>query len=121
MALYPSLEDMKVDQMIREQNKMGQFLIENSKKYSPNVSESSQIQNSTVLYPALGDYMGLELTDAMIIANMPEYKEIALNSQSDLSSTFTGLIAPVSDKVALQRAQITNGIREVYILKYSSL
>lgn len=33
-------------------------------------------QSSTVLYPSLNDYMGLELTPEMIASNMPEYSAV---------------------------------------------
>lgn len=32
---------------------------------------------SASLYPALGDYMGLELTEEVIAQNMPEYAVVA--------------------------------------------
>lgn len=34
---------------------------------------------STMLYPSLGEYMGLELTEETIAQNMPEYSRVKRN------------------------------------------
>lgn len=70
MALYPSLEDMKLDQLIQAQN---QAFVQHAPP--PTQSEfptAPQVPNAA-LYPALGNYMGLELTEEVIAMNMPEY------------------------------------------------
>lgn len=76
MSLYPSLEDMKVDQMSRAQvSQMGLQHDQAPPPYPNNVSMSS---NGSPLYPALGEYMGLELSEAIIAENMPEYSQVAV-------------------------------------------
>lgn len=74
MSLYPSLEDMKVDNMIRAQ--MAQQDIAHSSyhqsyQYQPSSTPPSAPRQ---VYPALGEYMGLELSPEIIAINMPEYQ-----------------------------------------------
>lgn len=72
MSLYPSLEDMKVDQLSRAQNQAVAAAIE-----APNYGTTDHSA-----YPNLGDYMGLELSEAVISENMPEYMALALQQQT---------------------------------------
>lgn len=73
MSLYPSLEDMKVDNMVQAQ--LAQYPPPNSNYYpsAPNSTGTISGGNRT-MYPALGDYMGLELSQDVIALNMPEYQ-----------------------------------------------
>ena len=89
MSLYPSLEDMMVDQMAQvSQVPWQEFII---KHCSPQAQQSmvappppqprqvaalpypSAPSSSSSAYPGLAEYMGLELTEDIIRANMPEY------------------------------------------------
>lgn len=67
MSLYPSLEDMNVDNMVRSQ--MAQV-------HAPPPYNPMAMQRPTTgqVYPALADYMGLELSQDAIALNMPEYQ-----------------------------------------------
>lgn len=76
------------------------------------------------LYPGLADFMGLELSEEVIAANMPEYlrnNQVAVPSNNSIISSTTlsgGMIAPLSGQsVGLQRAQVTHGIRELILCK----
>lgn len=75
MSLYPSLEDMKVDNMVRAQ--MAQYQAAPPPAYQPMYqalpSPGHGAPNAHV-YPTLGDYMGLELSQDVIALNMPEYQ-----------------------------------------------
>lgn len=74
MALYPSLEDMKVDNMIRAQMAqpdMAQSSYHQSYQTPPVSAPPSAPRQ---VYPALGEYMGLELSPEVIAINMPEYQ-----------------------------------------------
>lgn len=80
MSIYPSLEDMKVDTMRSAQNQV-------EAQYNPLMVASTNIYPSapqamlpdvSVHYPALGEYMGLDLTPSIIAANLPEYTQIAI-------------------------------------------
>ncbi|KAG5892629.1 hypothetical protein JTB14_019717 [Gonioctena quinquepunctata] len=129
MSLYPSLEDMKVDQMCRAQlNHMESQPILQSTASAPPAHPYPSLNampvhasNNTVLYPALGEFMGLELSESIIAANMPEYSQVALLQQRELAlqqTTNTGLIAPISGQsVGLHRAQVTHGVRELILCK----
>ena len=86
MSLYPSLEDMKVDKMIgAQQHVMAQQQQQMSASFAtpayttnpyPELNNASQgtlsggMSNS---YPDLVNYMGLELSQDAIAANMPQY------------------------------------------------
>lgn len=78
-SIYPSLEDMQVDKMMQAQ--VNEFVGLSASQY-PNLNatqpgsydvKSVTVTENTELYPALSNYMGLELTEDMIAANMPEY------------------------------------------------
>ncbi|XP_067217345.1 syntenin-1 [Linepithema humile] len=128
MSLYPTLEDMKVDNMIKAQ------MQEESRYVVPPISTGPVIPSAptymptapSALYPSLGDYMGLELNEETIAQNMPEYalvtrqnaSDIALYSSDVKTGPLTGMIAPLSGQsVALQKAHVTNGIRELILCK----
>uniref|UniRef100_A0A1B6CEC6 PDZ domain-containing protein n=2 Tax=Clastoptera arizonana TaxID=38151 RepID=A0A1B6CEC6_9HEMI len=130
MSLYPSLEDMKVDQLYKEQIKyetQAQFHNTLYPAVSANQSANSAALPYTlspsVLYPSLNDYMGLELSPQMIAANMPEYSSmvVAQTTKEIISSnnvSGTKMVAPLSGQsLGLQRAQVTHGIRELTLCK----
>lgn len=73
---------MKVDQLGKAQN---EAIISSSQQKTtvpypvaytsmPLPSEGS----TQAVYPSLGDYMGLEITESVLAANMPEYTQLAL-------------------------------------------
>lgn len=73
MSLYPSLEDMMVDQMSRAQVQAMESIVQ-QQQMLPDVGYPSLTpENALTCYPDLCDYMGLELSHDMIAANMPEY------------------------------------------------
>lgn len=125
MSLYPSLEDMQVHRIVQAQHNAftGQTNTEpmsmgiNQYAYPPlDSSAASAVDkpnpSAPILYPGLGDFMGLELTNEMIALNMPEY------TPSTAVSNTSSMIAPLSNQtVGLKRAQVTHGIREVTVCK----
>lgn len=124
MSLYPSLEDMKVDQMCRAQiSQMNSQPFPESNGPPPYQVESTTMPmpaTGSALYPTLGEFMGLELSEAIIAANMPEYSQVALLQQRELAipTTNLGLVAPISGQsLGLQRAQVTHGVRELILCK----
>lgn len=95
-GLYPSLEDMKVDQMIRAQNVPPYPGSEAPPTYSSNPMNSNQL----ALYPSLDDYMGLSLQTV------------------GTSSGTSGMLAPLTGtSLGLHRSQVNHGVREVIICK----
>ncbi|KAH0947277.1 hypothetical protein HN011_011474 [Eciton burchellii] len=127
MSLYPTLEDMKVDHMMKAQAQA-------ESQYVPPPISGPEIPSApiyvpstpAVLYPSLGDYMGLELNEETIAQNMPEYAlATRLNTNDMVNSSpnitygpLMGMIAPLSGQSQiLQKAHVTNGIRELILCK----
>nr|XP_050850134.1 syntenin-1-like [Vespula vulgaris]XP_050850143.1 syntenin-1-like [Vespula vulgaris] len=122
MSFYPTLEDMKVDHMMKAQmQEESQYItppsIEPMAPSAP-VFDSSP---SGPIYPSLGNYMGLELSNEIISNNLPEQTVSTNNRTGILAETSrisSGMIAPLSGQsLGLQRAQVTNGIRELTLCK----
>lgn len=115
MSLYPSLEDMKVDSMARAQ--MSQYQAPQSHCLPPTAPASSSPMPSApagLVYPALGDYMGLELSSDVIALNMPEYQVQTVPS----AVARNNLIAPISSQSpTLAKAVVTQAIRQVVLCK----
>lgn len=126
MSLYPTLEDMKVDQMVQAQVRheqqhaitqggyppaQGAYPAAGTSYPSPQASESS-------LYPSLGDYMGLQLTQQFVQQNMPvvsQQMQVATVSHHPSQT----MVAPITgnENKGLMRAEIKQGIREVVLCK----
>ncbi|VVC94399.1 unnamed protein product [Leptidea sinapis] len=114
MALYPSLEDMKIDVMVRAQVAQQHTIRDASAQYNhPNAIIPTA--PSYAVYPALGDYMGLELSEDVIAHNMPEYR---VQVAQPAPTTYTNMIAPISSQsVSLSKATVTGAIRQVVMCK----
>lgn len=117
MALYPSLEDMKVDQMIQAQNQLlNSVYNDNSSQMinaAPNTSYTPNAPSGSDLYPALNDYMGLELSEDVIMQNMPEYSRALVSQELRTVQASSGLVSTVTDLSTIGKANITHGIRQV--------
>lgn len=114
MSLYPSLEDMKVDTMVRAQMAQHQGPPPYTHNHLPVAAAPSAPAPTGQFYPSLGEYMGLEFSESVIAANMPEYR--VQNVQS--GGTVSNLIAPLSSQsVSLPKATVTNAIRQVVLCK----
>lgn len=90
-SLYPSLEDMQVHKMVQAQESALMQQMQSSQSTilppytqnpypqmnvmpsAPSMDSQSQKDTQGVLYPGLGDFMGLELSEQVIALNMPEY------------------------------------------------
>uniref|UniRef100_A0A1Q3FCH2 Putative pdz domain-containing protein n=1 Tax=Culex tarsalis TaxID=7177 RepID=A0A1Q3FCH2_CULTA len=149
MSLYPSLEDMQVDKILQSQNAavanaaaaqqqqlgypQGPPPAYSANPYSQlsallpgggglgSYGEDSSKKASAFAYPDLGDYLGLELSQEMIAANMPEYLgrgggQLEVSPMTSVNNA--NMVAPISgDSVGLRRGQVTNGIRELILCK----
>ena len=132
MSLYPSLEDMKVDQIGRAQTQAFNEMQQQQHQFAEAASapaytmnpypEMNQSASAPTAYPDLFDYMGMELSHDVIAANMPEY----LTQRTGQVSAFSGgavalpnnMVAPLSgNSVGLARAQVTHGVRELILCK----
>ncbi|KAH1182287.1 hypothetical protein KIL84_010041 [Mauremys mutica] len=113
-ALYPSLEDMKVDQTLQAQaNAAARALAGVAEKSEPAAAPP-------VLYPnltELGDYMGLSLSSDEV------QKDLALvpasgNAGALVPSSQGVLVAPLTgNNLGLRRAEIKPGLRELHLCK----
>ncbi|GFT24947.1 syntenin-1 [Nephila pilipes] len=134
MSLYPSLEDMKVDQMARAQiahaNQAAYPPAYPSSGHSSSHSASAPPYPTTAtskpvsadqlasLYPVLDEYMGLQLPQ-----HMQQYQSTAVvpasqNTVAVPSVKPTTMVAPISgNSVGLARAQVTHGLREIILCK----
>lgn len=135
MSLYPSLEDMQVDKILQSQNaaianatasqQQHHTFQDPPPAYTMNpYPELNSLQpvalngdntkkTGDFVYPDLTDYMGLELSRAVIAANMPEYlgREVTTVNNANM-------VAPVSGtSIGLKRGQVTNGVRELILCK----
>lgn len=127
MSLYPTLEDMKVDHMMKAQIQVeSQHFVQQPSILPEHTTPSALAYNSSPsapIYPSLGDYMGLELSNGTIANNMPEYAvsiqpNMTVSTPAITSGSLSGMIAPLSGQsLGLQRAQVTNSIRELTLCK----
>jgi len=122
MSLYPSLEDMKVDQMMKAQMKDGHGHGGAQGRQQPLPYPLHQpIPSAPPVYPVLNDYMGLDLSPETIAKNMPDYSTaLSVPQPQELQPVVTNMnvVAPISGgTVGLKRAQVTHGIRELILCK----
>lgn len=145
--MYPSLEDMKVDQMLQAQNTVpSNASTDASLPYPmlptapapypqpappyPTLTNATQPSAPGHAYPGLAEYMGMELSEAIIRDNMPEYlqnNQTALSVPSARPTSYGGgmigggMIAPISGaSPGLVRAQVSHGVRQVVLCKDGS-
>ncbi|KAK7132079.1 hypothetical protein R3I93_018587 [Phoxinus phoxinus] len=122
MSLYPSLEDLKVDKVIRAQSQFADATsstpaITQEGVYQP--QPAIQGMPSSTLYPnleELGDYMGLSLNSDEVQRNLALVP--VADSQVAVSSCLGGMVRPVTGAdVGIRRAEIRPGLREIIICK----
>ncbi|XP_054714001.1 syntenin-1-like [Uloborus diversus] len=127
MSLYPSLEDMKVDQLARAQ--LAQTPAAPPPSYSASAppypitpaSKPVSADKYANLYPVLDDYMGLQLhqhaqSQPQIAAQSQAVANVANISVPAVKPT--NMVAPLSSSTpGLARAQVSHGLREVTLCK----
>uniref|UniRef100_A0A8C7MRM5 Syndecan binding protein (syntenin) 2 n=3 Tax=Oncorhynchus TaxID=8016 RepID=A0A8C7MRM5_ONCKI len=122
MSLYPSLEDLKVDKVMKAQ---AQFAHTTA---TPAIAEGTYQPQaaglgmpSTTLYPNLedlGEYMGLSLNSDEVQRNMALVpmadNQVAVPSGMGIG----GMVSPVTGSdVGIRRAEIRPGLREIILCK----
>jgi len=139
MSLYPSLEDMMVDQMIKAQQTSapspaaqalprggGWTQPPQPVSHPPLPASLAPVPASVAAsYPGLAEYMGLELSEALIRENMPEYlpgnqSSVAVPGSFGVSGVGSGvtMLAPISGhSPGLARAQVSHGVRQIVLCK----
>lgn len=135
MSLYPSLEDMKIDQLATAQQRyelqftpMAPLVASAPPPYPLHPTEIPMPArgHGGSLYPALSDFMGLDLSPQAIAELAPEFavavpQPAAVAVPAPKTGPLTGMVAPLSGQsLGLQRAQVTHGIRELTLCKDAS-
>lgn len=127
MSLYPSLEDMKVDQMAQAQHQAAQAqhqaahaLPPSAPAPGPGPSAPTPVAGYSSLYPSLSDYMGITVNEDTVRQHVPDYSQaiVASAGQSVVPVT-SGMIAPVTgdNSLVVRRSEIKQGVREVTLCK----
>ncbi|XP_057686508.1 syntenin-2 [Corythoichthys intestinalis] len=126
MSLYPSLEDLKVDKVMRAQAQVAQT--NTTHAAMPAITEGvDQPQPPTAgmpsscLYPnleELGEYMGLSLSSDEVQKNLAllpvSNNQVAVPSYSGVG----GMVCPVTGTdVGIRRAEVRQGLREIILCK----
>lgn len=126
MSLYPSLEDMKVDHMAQAQAHHQQQAayqpqqIAAAPSYSPSHSAAPPAAGAmSGLYPSLGEYMGIEISHAVVQQHMPETGQDVIRYQPPGSH---GIVAPITGEqnMGMARAEVKQGIRMIIACKDGS-
>ncbi|KAK6479462.1 syntenin-1-like [Huso huso] len=121
MSLYPSLEDLKVDKVMKAQSSFA------ASTAVPAIAEEasegavqSEAAMMPVLYPnlqELGDYMGLSLNSDEVQRNLALLPASG-NQVATRPSALGCMVSPVTgNDVGLRRAEIKQGMREVILCK----
>ncbi|XP_013840650.1 syntenin-2 isoform X1 [Sus scrofa] len=110
-TLYPSLEDLKVDQAMQAQARVVPRM--------PALPVPEHDSRPPVLYPNLAElenYMGLSLSSQEVQQNLPQIPE---GARAAVSGSSPGqLVAPVSgNSLGVLRAEIKPGVREIHLCK----
>ncbi|XP_003802672.1 syntenin-2 [Otolemur garnettii] len=111
-VLYPSLEDLKVDQAIQAQARTAPRM--------PTLPvQTAAVSPQAVLYPNLAElesYMGLSLSSQEVQQNLPQISE---GNSTAGSGPWPGqVVAPVSgNNLGVRRAEIKPGVREIHLCK----
>jgi len=118
-SLYPTLEDMKVDQMVQAQrvhNTQVQATAHAIAYPSSHSVPPSNMQGAghSALYPTLDEYMGMHFTPEMMAVVPAAPSQVSVRA----ASSSTHMVAPVTgNSVGLRRAEIQPGVREVILCK----
>ncbi|XP_006162559.1 syntenin-2 isoform X2 [Tupaia chinensis] len=111
-ALYPSLEDLKVDQAVQAQARA-------SPRMPALPVQGAIVSPPSVLYPNLAElenYMGLSLSSPEVQQNLPQTPE---GERTAVLGAWPGqVVAPVSgNNLGVRRAEIKPGVREIHLCK----
>lgn len=117
MPLYPTLEDMKVDQMAQAQVAHERQSQPIAYPHPPAGYPAQQpaIAGGSSLYPQLEEYMGLQLTPQFLQQNIPASDQQVAIPQNRPNNM---VVAPISgNNAGIARAEIKQGIREIVTCK----
>lgn len=124
MSLYPSLEDMKVDQLAKAQIAQSGYQASNYPPVSaPPPYPTTPVSQPVIgdkyanLYPVLDEYMGLPLQEHP--QHYPSNAVAVQQAQICVPAVKpTNMVAPLSSSnLGLARAQVSHGLREIILCK----
>jgi len=124
-SLYPSLEDMKVDQIQRGQDQaardeMMARSMQQQEMQAVGITQPLAAPSGSIssLYPSLSDYMGLDLVAATPQSYPQQAGQVALPTQHAPSQSLA-MIAPISQQgmLGMQRSEIQQGVRMIILCK----
>jgi len=125
MSLYPSLEDMKVDQVqqiVQDeqyaralQSQEESQVVQQQGRVSSGLPYPIQPLSANNLYPSLSEYMGMDVSNLQVVP-VPQIQTPALSVHD---STLTTMVAPISEQnvVGMKRAEIKQGLRLLVLCK----
>uniref|UniRef100_T1HMY3 PDZ domain-containing protein n=1 Tax=Rhodnius prolixus TaxID=13249 RepID=T1HMY3_RHOPR len=119
MSLYPSLEDMKVGQMMQNVNNATAPPEEGRIVGKPSGYAMHRAGMAVPVYPSLSHYMGLDISSEFDSSTLTCIGGAIMIDDIIVDvSTFNNMVAPLSGQsVGLKRAHVTNGIRELILCK----
>ncbi|XP_051788551.1 syntenin-2 isoform X2 [Erpetoichthys calabaricus] len=119
MSLYPSLEDMKVDKVMKAQTNFAASTTTPAIAEEATEAGGGTWSSKAGLYPnlqELGEYMGLSLNSDEVQRNLALVP--ASDNVATRSSSSSNMVCPVTgNDVGVRRAEIKQGIREVILCK----
>ncbi|XP_029447201.1 syntenin-1 isoform X1 [Rhinatrema bivittatum] len=117
MALYPSLEDLKVDKVIQAQTAFASNPVNPAVLSEASTSVSHAGGLYPKLYPELSEYMGMILNEEEMHKNLSVVPAVQGQLVSRPSAV-NYMLAPVTGSdIGIRRAEIKQGIREVILCK----
>ncbi|XP_060043701.1 syntenin-2 [Erinaceus europaeus] len=121
-VLYPSLEDLKVDQAIQVQARAMPRMPTLPDQETPTIpGQGTAVSQSSALYPNLAElenYMGLSLSSQEVQQNLPQIAEGAGTVSTVLGPFSSQVVAPLSgNNLGARRAEIKPGVREIHLCK----
>lgn len=132
--LYPTLEDMAVDQIQQAQQQVSQAYREQAGAHAQTAVEYPGTEiapappaygavavppaQMSALYPSLDDFMGLCFSDPEVQRNLVAIPQYQSQQQVAVPETRSGMVAPLSgESLGLKRAEVTHGIKQVIVCK----
>jgi len=123
MPLYPSLEDMNFDNMAQSQMTQSYQpvtaavpAVAPSQSLPPAPAPGAFPHGGSMLYPSLGEFMGLDVSHSNIKTVMPE--EVG-HEVVQYQSSSRHVVAPITgqENMGMLRAEVQQGVRQVVLCK----
>ncbi|XP_077432288.1 syntenin-2 [Vanacampus margaritifer] len=125
MSLYPSLEDLKVDKVMKAQAQFAHTTTTNNAAMpaiteggdQPQPQPAAAQMPSSSLYPnleELGEYMGLSLNSDEVQRNLA----LLPAADNQVAVPVGGMVCPVTGSdIGIRRAEVRQGLREIILCK----